>query len=117
VSIEQKLSRKQLVFSVTKRLLLRFILLCFFLLVAFLLYLLLGSLAQPQDAYVTPFLQVWMLCFLPYFGACALVFLSPSPVGRWRHAEVAVILFGALVFRVLLLPQVPWLSRDSWRYL
>ena len=42
---------------------------------------------------------------------------APPSVGRWRVAEVGLILLGALVFRVLLLPQVPWLSRDSWRYL
>jgi len=117
VSINQKFSQKQRLFSVAKRPLLRCTLLCFLLLISVLLYLLLGVFAQPQDAHITPFLQVWMLCFLPYFGACAFVLLTPSPVGSWRSAEVGLILFGALVFRVLLLPQVPWLSRDSWRYL
>lgn len=115
--MNSKLSQKQLSFFVANRPVLRYALLWCLLLASILLYLLLGSLAQPRDEYITPFLQVWMLCFLPYFGACALIFLSPSPLGRWRLAEVGIILLGALIFRLLLLPQVPWLSRDSWRYL
>ncbi|GAC1397857.1 MAG: hypothetical protein NVSMB49_04450 [Ktedonobacteraceae bacterium] len=103
--------------SSAKHPLVRFALLCFLLLVSVLLYLLLGSLAQPRNDYITPFLQVWMICFLPYLGACAFVLLTSPPSGRWRIAELGIILLGALLFRVLFLPQVPWLSRDSWRYL
>lgn len=110
-------SRQQPLFSSAKRPVMRFTLLCFLLLVSILLYLLLGSLAQPHDEYITPFLQMWMLCFLPYLGACAFVLLTPPSIGRWRIAELGIILLSALLFRLLLLPQVPWLSRDSWRYL
>lgn len=95
----------------------RSLLLCVLLGISVALYLVLAQFAQPHDVFVTPFLQTWMLCFLPYFGACILVFVTPPSVGRWRIVELAIILFGALLFRVLLLPQVPWLSRDSWRYL
>jgi len=110
-------SQKQPLLSSAKHPLVRFALLCFLLLVSVLLYLLLGSLAQPRNDYITPFLQVWMICFLPYLGACAFVLLTSPPSGRWRIAELGIILLGALLFRVLFLPQVPWLSRDSWRYL
>ena len=95
----------------------RSVVLCVLLGISVALYLVLAQFAQPHDVFVVPFLQIWMLCFLPYFGACVLVFVTPPSVGRWRIAELAIILFGALLFRVLLLPQVPWLSRDSWRYL
>jgi len=95
----------------------RSLVLCALLGISVALYLVLAQFAQPNDTFVAPFLQTWMVCFLPYFGACLLVFLTPPSVGRWRIAELAIILFGALLFRVLLLPQVPWLSRDSWRYL
>ncbi len=96
---------------------LRLLLLGCLLLVSVLLYVFLGSLAQPNDRYVLPFLQTWMLCFILYLGACAFVLITPPSVGRWRVAEVGIILLGALIFRALLLPQVPWLSHDSWRYL
>ncbi len=95
----------------------RSVLLCVLLGASVALYLVLIQFAQPHDALVSPFLQIWMLCFLPYFAACALVLLTPPSIGRWRIVELALILLGALLFRVLLLPQVPWLSRDSWRYL
>ncbi|GAC1357144.1 MAG: hypothetical protein NVS4B11_29150 [Ktedonobacteraceae bacterium] len=110
-------SHKKPSFTFMKRPLLRFMFLCFLLLVSVLLYLLLGSLAQPHDEYITPFLQTWMLCFLPYLGACTFVLLTPPSSGRWRAAELGIIVLAALLFRVLLLPQVPWLSHDSWRYL
>jgi len=95
----------------------RSIVLCVLLGSSVALYFVLAQFAQPQDIFIPPFLQTWMLCFMPYVGACTLVFLTPPSVGRWRIAELAIILLGALLFRVLLLPQVPWLSRDSWRYL
>ena len=81
------------------------------------LYLVLAGFAQPYEEFVPPFLLTWIVCFLPYLGACVLVLRAPPSVGGWRVAEVGLILLGALIFRVLLLPQVPWLSRDSWRYL
>ncbi len=94
-----------------------FVVLCILLCIAVALYFVLAGFAQPHDELINPFLLIWMLCFLPYIGACVLVLRSPPSVGRWRVAEVGLILLGALVFRVLLVPQVPWLSRDSWRYL
>ncbi len=114
--MNSKLSQKQPSFFVTNRPVLRFALLCCLLLASVLLYIWLSQFAQPQDEYVTPFLHAWIFCFVPYFGACALIFLSPAPVGRWRLAEIGIIVLGALIFRLLLLPQVPGLSRDSWRY-
>jgi hypothetical protein len=63
------------------------------------------------------FLIVWLLCFAPYAVACAFVFLTKAPEGRWRWIELGLILGGALVFRVMLLPLPPNLSHDSWRYL
>ncbi|GAC1429633.1 MAG: hypothetical protein PVS3B3_33230 [Ktedonobacteraceae bacterium] len=91
--------------------------LCILLCISVALYLVLTQFALPRDAFIPPFLQTWLLCFIPYLGACVLVLRSPPSAGRWRVAELAIILLGALLFRVLLLPQVPWLSRDSWRYL
>ncbi len=93
----------------------RSVLLCVLLAISVVLYLVLTRFAQ-NDVNVPPFLQIWILCFLPYFGACILVFVTPPAVGRWRIAELGIILFGAFLLRVLLLPQLPWLSRDSWRY-
>ena len=108
--------QKYLSHSFVKRPWVRLVLLCFLLIVSVLLYLFLGSLAQPNDTYVVSFLLTWLVCFVPYLGACAVVLLTSASVGYWRIAEVGIILLGAFLFRVLLLPQVPWLSRDSWRY-
>ncbi len=110
-------SEKQLSHSFLKRPQVRVALLCFLLVVSVLLYLFLGSFAQPNDAYVVPFLLIWLVCFVPYLGTCVFVLLTPASRGYWRIAEIGIILFGAFLFRALLLPQVPWLSRDSWRYL
>jgi hypothetical protein len=64
-----------------------------------------------------PFLQVWMISFLPYLFACAFVLATPPSKGRWLMAELGLILLGAGLLRLLLLPAPPVLSRDSWRYL
>src|SRR5579859_486840 len=72
--------------------------------------------AAPPSTGMTPFLQVWMLCFLPYFAACAFILATRPASGRWRWVELAIILGGALVFRAMLLPLPPNLSPDSWRY-
>ncbi len=93
----------------------RSVVLCLLLAISIVLYLVLTRFTQ-SDANVPTFLQMWIVCFLPYFGACILVFLTPPAVGRWRIVELGIILFGALLLRALLLPQLPWLSRDSWRY-
>jgi hypothetical protein len=66
---------------------------------------------------IVPFLHVWMLCFLPYSLACALVLATKPPVGRCRRTELSMIFLGALILRILLLPTLPGLSRDAWRYL
>jgi Glycosyltransferase family 87 len=66
---------------------------------------------------IVPFLHVWMLCFLPYSLACALVLATKPPVGRWRRTELGIIFLGAMILRIMLLPTLPGLSRDAWRYL
>ncbi len=96
---------------------LRLLLLCALLLISVALYLLLGALALPHDEYIMPFLLTWTLCFLPYLAACAFVLTTSPSTAQWRGMEVSVILLGAFIFRVMLLPQMPWLSHDSWRYL
>jgi hypothetical protein len=66
---------------------------------------------------IVPFLHVWMLCFVPYCLACALVLVTKPVAGRWGWVEMEIMLVGALALRVLLLPLLPSLSRDAWRYL
>lgn len=73
--------------------------------------------APPADGPVSPFVQIWMLGFVPYLGAVLLVLLKKAPGGRWQWIEFAIILFGALLMRAILLPLPPDLSHDSWRYL
>jgi len=83
-------------------------------------YVVLVSVAPEGDdrlSWIVPFLHVWMLCFLPYCVACALVLVSKPVTGRWVWVEMEIILVGALVLRVMLLPSLPSLSRDAWRYL
>ncbi|MEO7020799.1 MAG: glycosyltransferase 87 family protein [Ktedonobacteraceae bacterium] len=58
----------------------------------------------------------YSLSFLPYLLACVLVFVTRPASGRWRWLELGLILGGAAVLRILLLPLPPNLSRDSWRY-
>jgi Glycosyltransferase family 87 len=70
----------------------------------------------PQGNDFTPFLSVWMITFLPYIAACALILVTKPMMGGWRWAELAIIFAGAFVMRVMLLPLPPLLSHDSWRY-
>lgn len=71
-----------------------------------------------QDIYTfQPFLGLWLISFLPYFAACALVLATRPAQGRWRWIELSIILVGAFLLRALLLPLPPGFSRDSWRYL
>ena len=90
---------------------------CF--LLSFALYLWLGS-AVPADpnstAPIAPFVHIWMLTFLPYAAACALLLVTRPTKGRWRWAELGLILVGALILRAMLLGFSPNLSHDSWRY-
>src|SRR5260370_33221586 len=67
------------------------------------------------DTYVyQPFLRLWMVSFLPYFAACALVLATKPAQGRWRWIELSIVLAGAFVLRALLLPLPPGFSRYSW---
>src|SRR5579863_9088934 len=81
------------------------------------LYALLITFSPRQDGVIAAFVQVWMICFLPYFAACAFVLATKPVQGRWQWIELGIILGGALVVRAILLPLPPELSRDSWRYL
>src|SRR3984893_5137889 len=91
------------------------------LLLALALYPFLYKTAPPdtiQDNYLyQPFLRLWIVSFLPYFAACALVLATKPAQGRWRWIELSIVLAGAFVLRALLLPLPPGFSRDSWRYL
>jgi hypothetical protein len=58
-----------------------------------------------------------MISFVPYLTASLLIMLSKGPGGRWQWIEFAIIMFGALLLRAILLPVPPDLSHDSWRYL
>ena len=95
----------------------RMLILCLLLLLSVVLYIILIGATPRSDDLIAPFLQVWMLSFLPYFVACAFVLATKPAAGRWRWIELGIILFGALIFRIMLLPLPPGLSHDSWRYL
>jgi hypothetical protein len=82
------------------------------------LYVLLINVAPALDAVlIAPFLQVWILCFVPYVAACLFVLLTKPTSGSWRWVELGIIFAGALAFRVMVLSLPPNLSHDSWRYL
>ena len=87
------------------------------LLLSIVLYGVLITAAPQSDTEITPFLHVWLLCFLPYFAACALILATRPVTNRWRWVELGIIFVGALLFRAMLLPLPPGLSHDSWRYL
>src|SRR5579859_3655750 len=95
----------------------RIAILCLLLLLSVALYIILISATPRSDNLIAPFLHIWMLCFLPYFVACAVVLATRPPGGQWRWIELGIILLGALIFRIMLLPLPPGLSHDSWRYL
>src|SRR5579875_1418198 len=63
-----------------------------------------------------PFLQVELLCFLPYAAACALLLIMRPVEASWRKVELGLILGGALLLRALLVDLPPNLSHDAWRY-
>ncbi|MDQ6661453.1 MAG: DUF2029 domain-containing protein [Chloroflexota bacterium] len=81
------------------------------------LYMLLIPIIRTHTGDMGPFVHLWLLCFLPYFAACALIFIRKPGTGRWLWLELTVILIGALLLRALLVPFPPVLSRDSWRYI
>ncbi len=88
-----------------------------FLLLSIALYIVLVNVAPPEDGPILLFLPAWSICFLPYFAACAYVLATKPLAGRWFWIELGVILLGALIFRLVLLPLPPGISRDVWRYL
>lgn len=95
----------------------RLFVLPFLLLISLAFYTLLIKLAPPPDGSVIPFLPVWMIGFLPYLVGSSYVLMTKPLTGRWFWIELSAILLGALIFRVMLLPLEPGLSRDAWRYL
>src|SRR5712692_1802826 len=95
----------------------RILTLCLLCLLAVIIYILLIRAAPVSDNRIDPFLNVWMISFLPYFMACAFVLLTKPLAGHWRWIELGIILFGAFLLRAMLLSQPPGLSHDSWRYL
>ncbi|HVU67404.1 MAG TPA: glycosyltransferase 87 family protein, partial [Ktedonobacteraceae bacterium] len=73
--------------------------------------------ADPNStAPLDPFVHIWLLAFVPYAAASALVLFTRPAAGKWRWGEVSLILGGALVLRLFLLGLVPNLSHDAWRY-
>src|SRR6266496_5850095 len=80
-------------------------------------YILLFNAVPQSDDRIAPFLHVWMISFLPYFAACAFVLTTKPLAGKWRWIELGIIVLGAFILRVMLLPLPPGLSHDSWRYL
>ncbi|MBV9691000.1 MAG: hypothetical protein JO202_14980 [Ktedonobacteraceae bacterium] len=99
-----------------KRPWLRPLLLCLLLLLAVGINIALRVTALTPNTLITSFMQLWMISFLPYFAACALVLTTRARTGVWQAVELVVLLVGALLLRALLLPVPPVLSHDSWRY-
>jgi Glycosyltransferase family 87 len=95
----------------------RFLTLCSLLSLSVIIYILLIHAAPQSDDRIAPFLHVWMISFLPYLAACALVLATKPLVGKWRWIELGIIVLGAFILRIMLLPLPPGLSHDSWRYL
>jgi hypothetical protein len=81
------------------------------------IYILLIHAVPQSDDRIAPFLRVWMISFLPYFASCAFVLATKPLTGKWRRIELGIIVLGAFILRVMLLPLPPGLSHDSWRYL
>jgi hypothetical protein len=95
----------------------RVLILSTLLVLSIVLYIVLIAEKPPNDLLILPFLLTWIICFVPYFAACAFVFLTRPQSGRWRWLELGLIFGGAVIFRAMLLPLPPGLSHDSWRYL
>src|ERR1700687_2636817 len=70
------------------------------LLLALALYPFLYKTAPPDtilDNYLyQPFLRLWIVSFVPYFVACALVLATKPGPGRWRWIELSIVPAGAL---------------------
>ena len=95
----------------------RFALLACLLLCSIGLTILLRVTAPVIDKPLQSFVTLWLLCYVPYLAACILVLTTQPLTGRWRWIELGLILLGAVILRVILLPLPPNLSHDSWRYL
>jgi Glycosyltransferase family 87 len=66
---------------------------------------------------VTPIALLMVAAFVPYAAACWLLLAVPAPSGVWARVEWAVLAGGAVLFRALLFPLPPLLSRDAYRYI
>jgi hypothetical protein len=66
--------------------------------------------------YHDPIVWCYFASFVPYLAACFVV-LKTSPQEQGSKLELGLIFVGALILRVMLLQQIPMLSKDSWRYL
>lgn len=66
--------------------------------------------------YHDPIVWCYFASFVPYLAACFVVLKTP-PQEQGSKLELGLIFVGALILRVMLLPQIPMLSKDSWRYL
>ncbi|GAC1362407.1 MAG: hypothetical protein NVSMB44_17740 [Ktedonobacteraceae bacterium] len=95
----------------------RLALLCLLLLCSIGLITLLRVTAPVFDQPLQSFVTLWLVSCIPYLGACLLVLTTQPSSGRGRWFELGLILLGALVLRLILLPLAPNLSHDSWRYL
>src|SRR6266705_136114 len=95
----------------------RIVTLCSLFSLSVITYTLLINAAPQSDDRIAPFLHVWMISFLPYFAACTFVLTTKPLAGKWRWIELGIIVLGAFILRVMLLPLPPGLSHDSWRYL
>jgi hypothetical protein len=95
----------------------RSLLLLGLLLLSILSYIALFRIAPQPDQPITRFVSMWFICFLPYLGASAYVFMTKPLTGRWFWIEPGIILVGTLIFYLMLLPLPTGLSRDAWRYL
>ncbi|HVB21641.1 MAG TPA: glycosyltransferase family 87 protein [Ktedonobacteraceae bacterium] len=100
-----------------KRPWLRLLVLLLLFLVSLALYGVLIANVPPNDVDTDPFVKVWMVCFLPYFVACGFILMTKPATGRWLWIELGMLFGAALIFRAVLLPLPPGLSRDAWRYL
>jgi len=90
----------------------RLVVLSLLLLLSAALYRWLGTVAPPSDGNPLLFLPVWSICFVPYFLACAYVLRSRPMAGRWRWIELGLLVLGAFLFRVMLVPR-SWATRTT----
>lgn len=91
--------------------------LCFLLLISLSFMFFLRMTAPPINTPVASWLMLWILSFIPYLAASVVILATRPLEGRWHWVELGMILLGALVLRLILLPLAPNLSHDSWRYL